>query len=304
MITFKQYIAEQEDKATSGFDKDKNGNVFIAHDTSFERKKEREKKKDTNESIIKKVKKAFGVKADHEKSLAEHAAGHNKEDHSEHLSSHSADAHKDPHERKAFDHFKHNSTKINEHLIDNHKSSLGHRYGKKHADEHKEKNKKHVHQDDFLLRTPNRKERQDIHNSEAHVHHSILKHSKPLKKKITLYHGSAHDFGKAAMNSKDGTIHSPAHMSTSHDHKSAINFGSGHVVAIHASKKTKAVHVDGKGSMTHNDPEKETIIPAGTKLKHIKSHKTKDGYTLHHFKVHSQEHPYTWHDDHAISHGK
>ena len=143
MITFKQYIAEQEDKATSGFDKDKNGNVFIAHDTSFERKKEKEKKKDTNESIIKKVKKAFGVKADHEKSLAEHAAGHNKEDHSEHLSSHSADAHKDPHERKAFDHFKRNSTEINEHLIDNHKSSLGHRYGKKHADEHKEKNKKH-----------------------------------------------------------------------------------------------------------------------------------------------------------------
>ena len=67
-------MAEQEDKATSGFDKDKNGNVFIAHDTSFERKKEKEKKKDTNESIIKKVKKAFGVKADHEKSLAKHFA--------------------------------------------------------------------------------------------------------------------------------------------------------------------------------------------------------------------------------------
>ena len=47
--------------------------------------------------------------------------GHNKEDHSEHLSSHSADAHKDPHERKAFNHFKTNSTEMNEHLIKSHK---------------------------------------------------------------------------------------------------------------------------------------------------------------------------------------
>ena len=40
MITFKRYIAEQDDKATPGFDKDKGGNVFIAHDTSFNRKKD------------------------------------------------------------------------------------------------------------------------------------------------------------------------------------------------------------------------------------------------------------------------
>lgn len=295
MITFKRYIVEQEDKATPGFDKDKGGNVFIAHDTSFNRKKEKEKKKDTNESIINKVKRAFGGKADHEKSLDEHAADHNKKDHGEYLSAHSADAHKDHHEKKAFSYFKHNSHAINQHLIDNHKTASGHRYSKSDAHMHKEKNKEHVHPDDFVLKSPNRKERQDIHKSEAHVHHSIMKHSKPLKNKITLYHGSSHDFGAAAKASEDGIIHSPAHISTSHDHKSAASYshkgtaGAGHIVAIHASKKTKAVHIDGKGSYSHKDPEKETIIPAGTKLKHIKSHKTKDGYTLHHFKVHSQE---------------
>lgn len=291
MITFKQYIAEQEDKATPGFDKDKDGNVFIAHDTSFDRKKEKEKKKDTNESIIAKVKKAFGGKADHEKSLADHAASHNKTDHSEHLSNHSADAHKDPHEKKAFDHFKRNSTEMNEHLISQHKKGLSpdHRngYSKKDAHEHKKLGSRHSHWDDHR-EFPDRQGQKDIHHSEAHVHHTILKHSKPLGKKITLYHGSHHDFGAAAKKSKDGVVHSPAHMSTSHDHKSATEFGSGHVVVIHAHKKTKAVHIDGKGSKSAGSSEKETVLPAGTKLKHVKSHKTKDGFNVHHFKVHSQ----------------
>ena len=282
---FKAYIAEQEDKATPGFGKDKDGNVFIDHDTSFPRKKEKEKKKDTNESILKKV---FGGKADHEKTLAEHAASHNKEDHSAHLSSHSADAHKDHHEAKAFDHFKRNSTDMNEHLIESHKEGKSHGYSKDAAATHKILGRKHSHMDDHKT-FPDRKEQKKIHESEAHVHHTIHKHAKPLGKKITLYHGSSHDFGAAAKKSKDGTIHNPAHMSTSHDHKSAEKFSTGHVVAIHAHKKTKAVHIDGKGSKSEGSSEKETVLPAGTKLKHIKSHKTKDGYTLHHFKVHSQE---------------
>lgn len=284
MIRFKQYIAEQEDKPTPGFGKDKDGNVFIDHDTSFPRKKEKEKKKDTNESILKKI---FGGKADHEKSLAEHAAGHNKEDHGAHLSSHSADAHKDHHEAKAFDHFKRNSTEMNEHLIEAHRRKKQHLFDKHKAAIHKMSKKDHVHMDDFRT-YPKGKDMEKITHSEAHVHHTILKHSKPLGKKITLYHGSHHDFGSAAKKSKGGVIHSPAHMSTSHDHKSAAEFGSGHVVVIHAHKKTKAVHIDGKGSKSEGSSEKETVLPAGTKLKHVKSHKTKDGFNVHHFKVHSQ----------------
>lgn len=284
MIRFKQHIAEQEDKPTPGFGKDKDGNVFIDHDTSFPRKKEKEKKKDTNESILKKF---FGGKADHEKTLAEHAAGHNKEDHGAHLSSHSADAHKDHHEAKAFDHFKRNSTDMNEHLIESHKEGKDHGYSKGAAYRHKLLGKKHSHMDDHH-HFPNDAELHNIDVSEAHVHHTIHKHAKPLGKKITLYHGSHHDFGAAAKKSKGGVIHSPAHMSTSHDHKPATDFGSGHVVVIHAHKKTKAVHIDGKGSKSEGSREKETVIPAGTKLKHIKTHKTKDGYNVHHFKVHSQ----------------
>jgi len=292
MITFKQYIAEQEDKATPGFDKDKDGNVFVAHDTSFDRKKEKEKKKDTNESIIKKVKKAFGVKADHEKSLADHAASHNKTDHSEHLSNHSSRAHDDNHESEAFGHFKRNSSEMNEHLISQHKKGLRpdhHKgYSKKAAHEHKIHKMDHSHWDDHS-EFPDRHEQKHIRNSEAHVHHTIHKHSKPLGKKITLYHGSHHDFGAAAAKHPKGIIHNPAHMSTSHDHKSAKEFGSGHILAIHADKKTKAVHIDGEGARQQsNHPEKETVLPAGTKLKHVKSHKTSDGYTVHHFKVHSQ----------------
>ncbi len=288
MKTFKQYIAEEEENKgpTKGFDTDKDGNVFVAHDTSFDRKKE--KKKDTNESIIAKVKKAFGGKADHEKSLDEHAAKYNKKDHSKHLSDHSAGAHKDKHEAKAFDHFKRNSTEMNEHLIGSHQKNQGHGYSKFQARKHQVYKSNHAHMDDHKY-FPNDKQLIDIHKSEAHVHHTIHKHAKPLGKKMTLYHGSHHDFGAAAKKSKDGIIHNPAHMSTSHDHKSATNFGSGHVVVIHAHKKTKAVHVDGKGSKSEGSSEKETVVPSGTKLKHIKSHKTTDGFNVHHFKVHSQE---------------
>ena len=293
MERFKSFISKNKNKSTSteiepGFSKDADGNVFISHDTSFRsRDRKKDKKKDTNESIVGKVKKAFGMKADHEKTLDDHAAKHNKEDHGKHLSDHSEGAHKDPHDKRAFEHFKKNTTEMNEHLIEAHKAKRRHTYRKRDANRHAMMDKKHVHMDDFQY-FPSDKNLKKINNSEAHVHHTIIKHSKPLGKKITLYHGSHHDFGKAAKESKKGIVHNPAHMSTSHDHKSATNFGSGHVVVIHAHKKTKAVHVDGKGSKSEGSSEKETVIPAGTKLKHIKSHKTTDGYDVHHFKVHSQ----------------
>lgn len=284
---FRTFLSE-EDKPKPGFSTDKDGNVFVDHDTSFPRKST---KKKTNESLLGKVKSAFGGKADHEKSLADHAASHNKTDHSQHLSDHSAGAHDHHHERKAFGHFKRNSTEMNEHLISQHKKGLGpnhhNSYSKDDAHDHKILGKHHAHWDDHD-EFPDRKGQYNIHNAEAHVHHTIIKHSKPLGKKITLYHGTHHDFGAAAAKHPKGIIHNPAHMSTSHDHNSATNFGGGHVLAIHSDKKTKAVHIDGKGGANEGHPEKETVLPAGTKLKHIKSHKTSDGYTVHHFKVHSQ----------------
>ena len=297
MERFKSFISKNKSKSTSteiepGFSKDADGNVFISHDTSFRsRDRKKDKKKDTNESIVGKVKKAFGMKADHEKTLDDHAAKHNKEDHSQYLSDHSERAHKDPHDKKAFHHFKKNTTDMNEHLIEAHKHQQYHSFRKRNANDHEYGNHKHVHMDDFKT-FPSDKNLEKIHNSESHVHHTIIKHSKPLGKKISLYHGTSHDFGKAAKESKNGIVHNPAHMSTSHDHKVGQRFGD-HIVVVHADKKTKAVHIDGKGSeksgnVHSKEGEKETVIPAGTALKHIKSHKTSDGYDVHHFKVHSQ----------------
>lgn len=263
MKHFKQFTEEKKE-VPSGFVLNKDGTISVAHDTSNNRNK-----KNVNESILKKV---FG-KPDHEKSLDEHAASHNKEDHTEHLKKHSADIHKDPHEAKAVKHFKENSMNMNHTLISDHKKGRGHnwRFDSHSAKMHKQRGSEHE---------------EEHRQTDSHVHHTILKHAKPLGKKITLYHGSEHDFGKAAKSSKKGIIHSPAHLSTSHDHKVSKGFGE-HIIAIHAKKKDKGVYLDGKTN--GRDHEKETVIPAGTKLKHIKSHKTSDGYTVHHFKIHHQE---------------
>ena len=272
MKSFKLFIEDNKDKSVpDGFMKNKDGTISVVHDTSNKRPK-LNKEKNIKESLVGKVKKALGVKADHEKSLADHAASHNKEDHGEHLKKHSADLHKDKHEASAVHHFKNSSININHNLVDDHKGKRSHGYARHIAQMHKKKGKPHE---------------EDHHASDAHAHQTILKHAKPLGKKITLYHGTEHDFGKAAKKSKGGVIHSPAHLSTSHDHKVSKGFGK-HVVAIHAGKKDKAVHLDGKGDHSHSH-EKETVVPAGTKLKHIKSHKTSDGYTIHHFKVHHQD---------------
>ena len=266
MKRFKHFTEEKKEKEiTSGFMLNKDGTVSVAHDTSNNRNK-----KNISESFLKKV---FG-KADHEKTLDEHAASHNKEDHTEHLTKHSADAHKDPHEAKALQHYKGSSMNMNHTLINDHKNGRSHEFhfDRQSAQMHKLRGSEHE---------------EEHRQTDAHVHHTILKHAKPLGKKMTLYHGSDHDFGKAAKDSKGGIIHSPAHISTSHDHKVSKGFGK-HIVAIHASAKDKGVYLDGHRKNAHKS-EKETVIPAGTKLKHIKSHKTSDGYTVHHFKIHHQE---------------
>ena len=276
LMTFKRYMKQykkSQDIEKSGFFLNKDGTVSIAHDTSNHRSNARKKKK-LKEGILDKVKSAVGIKADHEKTLDDHAAEHNKEDHHKYLTKHSANAHKDPHEAKAIKHFKDSSMNINHTLIKDHKEGRSGEftYDRYSAKMHKQRGREHD-EDDW--------------RSESNVHHTILKHAKPLGKKMTLYHGSEHDFGEAAKSSKKGIIHSPAHLSTSHDHNVSKGFGK-HVIAIHADEKTKGVYLDGHGDHDKKS-EKETVIPAGTKLKHIKSHKTSDGYTVHHFKVHSQE---------------
>jgi len=272
MKGFKKDIDDQE--APKGFYKNKDGTISIDHDTSNKRPR---KKKKINESLLKKF---FGKgKPDHEKTLSDHAAEHNKDSVNEnhkYLTKHSEDAHKDSHESKSIHHFKENSVNMNQNLIRDHKMGrkADHRYDRNAAKSHKRNGDEHEEED---------------RRTEAHVHHTILKHSKPLGKNIALYHGTGHDFEHAAKKSKNGIIHSPAHLSTSHDHSVAADFAGegGDIVVIHAKKKHKGVYVDGKHPGTGGG-EKETVIPAGTKLKHIKSHLTKDGYRLHHFNIHEQ----------------
>ena len=273
MKSFKKHTNDRS--VPKGFYRNKDGSVSIDHDTSNDRSGTKRpapiKKKSINE--------LFGLgkkdkRADHEKSLADHAAEHNKEDHTEHLKKHSADIHKHSHDAGSVKHFKSYSGGVNSKLIEGHKKGLKHH--EVHSINQHDTHHKHgqAHEEGF--------------ESHAHVHHTIMKHAKPLGKKMTLYHGSTHDFGAAAKKNK-GILHSPAHLSTSHDHKVASEFagqsGGRHIVAIHAKKKDKAVYLDGK---TKNKGENETVVPAGTKLKHIKSHKTSDGHTVHHFEVHDQ----------------
>lgn len=274
MNKFKKYIDSEKAKELkkTGFYLNKDGTVSISHDTS-NNKGGQGKRKKLKESLIGKAKGALGIKADHEKTFDQHAAKHNKEDHHDYLTKHSSDIHKDPHEDSARQHFKAISMNINHNLIKHHEKGHGAAYDKFKAATHKRKGLPHDPDDE------------DKFGAESHVHHTILKHAKPLGKKMTLYHGTDHDFGNAAKSSERGIIHSPAHISTSHDHNVSKRFGK-HIVAIHANKKDKGVYLGGKDD---DYKEKETVIPAGTKLKHIKSHKTSDGYTIHHFKIHHQD---------------
>ena len=286
---FKQHIKKREShKIPRGFVRNDDGTVSISHNTS---NAARRKKKKVNESLLKRV---FGKKSpDHEKTFDEHAAGHNKDPEKthDHLTKHTSFNKMNDHEKHSIAHYKSaESREVNDNLIQGHKHGLTmhHVYSYSRAREY-EKNKP-PHKDS---------EHRDVPH---HIHHTIMKHATPVKGKLTLYHGTSHDFGAAAKGSKEGIVHSPAHLSTSHDHHVSKAFASHsddssgrHVLAIHMKKHNKALHVDGKGHKHATEDgdnhrgEKETIIPAGTKLKHIKSHKTKDDYHIHHFEVHSQE---------------
>lgn len=143
------------------------------------------------------------------------------------------------------------------------------------------------------------------------THDNIKRYCHPAGKEMRLYSGTGHDFGKMASQSKDGVIHSPAHISTSHslDFASVIavdKVGGGddkelHMLHIKVKPTDKIMNFDSRLPLSH---EKEAVIPAGTKLKY--SHTTdhmipthanrrtgeigyKKPFKVHHFTIHSQE---------------
>ena len=194
--------------------------------------------------------------------------------------------HDDDDSQSSMHDFSHDSSETNQRLIDGHKAGLSH------AD---------LTKDD-----------------------GITKHSKPIGISHTFFHGTYHDFGSAAESSRGGVIHSPAHLSMSHDHQIAEQFSDEddnkikHVLAIHMEPHHKALNIEPwahsnkadedypKSDLAPHSPsydedaeehaqayiyggERETVLPAGAKLKHVKTVKTTDGYHVHHFNIHSQE---------------
>lgn len=139
---------------------------------------------------------------------------------------------------------------------------------------------------------------------EQKIHNSIKGNSSPIGDRHVLYSGTSHDFGEMAKKSKDGVLHSPAHISTSHDFGVAKTFAEGgpdagddgfdcHVIRVKMKSSDKVVHVG--DSVPHMKHERETIIPSGSKLKYSHSSKHKlepfltNTYHIHHFTIHSQE---------------
>lgn len=151
---------------------------------------------------------------------------------------------------------------------------------------------------------------EQLRDDEQKMHETIKDNARPIGEHLKLYSGTSEDFGKMARQSKDGILHSPAHLSTTHHLRTAIRFSKfsgsddpGHMLVIHAKPSDKGLHVSKSG--VGIGIEHETIIPAGTKLKHIKTeHKIMkeertdmSGRTyfnahpthIHHFEIHSQE---------------
>lgn len=112
--------------------------------------------------------------------------------------------------------------------------------------------------------------------------------------KHSLYSGvKGWNVEEAAKRSKDGVIHLPAFTSASTDSITARRFtkesagGVRHVMKINMKSEDRAVHVGNKTSWKTN--ERESILPAGTKLKYLKSTELQGGRVrVHHFDVHSQ----------------
>lgn len=135
------------------------------------------------------------------------------------------------------------------------------------------------------------------------MHSAILNNVRPAKEEFHLYSGTQHDFGEMAKHSKDGILHSPAHISATHNPNVALSYAkppseneTGHVVHVHVQPGDNILHLSG---LSKYKTEHETVLPAGTKLKysHTTYHKDVDNTGLadktlhvnvHHFTVHRE----------------
>lgn len=129
--------------------------------------------------------------------------------------------------------------------------------------------------------------------------------AKPLGREVHLYSGVHPSFVKAIKHAEkhtDGVVHSPAHISTTHDIHTAARFAvhSGHdstqffplnkntnnenvgkttkhMIHVDAKASDKGIHMSGVEGNEHA-AEAETVLPPGTQLKY--SHTTHHYYTV------------------------
>jgi len=154
--------------------------------------------------------------------------------------------------------------------------------------------------------------------------------AKPLGHEVHLYSGVHPSFVQAIKHAKkhtDGVVHSPAHISTTHDVHTAVGFAihSGHenqnvrplnknpdnsntqyvgkttkhMIHVHAEPHNKGIHMSGVEGNKHA-AEAETVLPPATQLKY--SHTTHHYHTMpdqndddhhridvHHCTIHKQD---------------
>lgn len=173
---------------------------------------------------------------------------------------------------------------LNKKLIKNHQENKPDHHGLTHSDAPKAK--------------------WDTHEKTIHEHIKKLG-SKPIGKELHVYSGVGFDPAKAAKASKNNTLHSPAHISTSHDIETAHEFTRehntkddqgkrvDHIMHIHLKPTDKGYHIGKKASAPNRD-QNETVLPAGTKLKYSHTTQHDNGYgdanhyaAVHHFTIHT-----------------
>jgi hypothetical protein len=154
---------------------------------------------------------------------------------------------------------------------------------------------------------------ESIRKQALRQHNAIMQNTHGPGQAVSLFTGTPHDFGAMGKEAKDGIVHSPAHISASHDIGVGMHFArqaagwngeaqpgaqedDAHMVHIRVKPHNKIVHMS-----HHSDypAEHESVVPAGTKLKysHSTTHWTKreaDGgpgserrrVQIHHYDIH------------------
>ena len=126
--------------------------------------------------------------------------------------------------------------------------------------------------------------------------------AKPIGHETHLYSGVHPSFAKAikhAAKHTDGVVHSPSHISATHDLHTAAGFAlhqshdtkkndkgehigttTKHVLKVHATKHDKGIHMSGVEGNRHA-AEAETVLPPNTHLKYT--------HTTHHYHEHRED---------------